>query len=200
MTLRQRRLQQSGFEKIAVVPRKSYLGRFTPLNSIQSAWIKSLLTVWGECVGGKTRAEYRLENSRRFWSEVKPSEWTDTQLSRINDAIEQARKDGFRGMQAIVRARTILWVAPLKQVMEESERRDDADFIESIMLDTFKTDDPVYQVGVKFYTSREKMSDITRGLQGIAPWLSNNEARKRVRWCLEIFRAKVFLAVKRAEF
>ncbi|VTN15488.1 Uncharacterised protein [Raoultella terrigena] len=64
------------------------------------------------------------------------------------------------------------------------------------MLQTFKTDDPIYLVGMQFYTTRNKISDITRDLQLVAPWLTNGEARKRVRWCLEIFRAKVFLAVR----
>lgn len=197
MTPRQRRLHHAGLETIASAPRKSWLGRFTPLAHIQSAWIKSLLTVWGECVGGKTRAQYRLENCSRFFSDVKDSGWSDSQLSRITDAIEQARKEGFKGEQAAARARTILWALPLKDMIEESERRDDADFIEEVMLQTFKTDDPVYLVGMQFYTTRNKISDITRELQLVAPWLTHGEARKRVRWCLEIFRAKVFLVVRR---
>lgn len=37
---------------------------------------------------------------------------------------------------------------------------------------------------------------IVARLQSFAPWLTDGEARKRVRWCLEIFRAKTFLAVR----
>ena len=197
MTPRQRRIHIESLGKAAAAPRKSWLGKFTPLTGVQSAWIKSLLTVWGECVGGKTRAQYRLENCSQFWSEVKQSEWSDNQLSRITDALGQAREEGFRGIQAALRARSILWPVTLSALIEESERRDDADFIEQIMLDTFNQHDPVYLVGMQFYTSRKKISDITRELQQVAPWLSVDEARKRVRWCLEIFRAKVFLAVRR---
>lgn len=197
MTPRQRRIHIEGLGKAASAPRKSWLGKFTPLTGVQSAWIKSLLTVWGECVGGKTRAQYRLENCSQFWSEVKQSEWSDSQLSRITEALGQAREEGFRGVQAALRARAILWPVTLSALIEESERRDDADFIEQTMLDTFNQHDPVYLVGMQFYTSRKKISDITRDLQQVAPWLSVDEARKRVRWCLEIFRAKVFLAVRR---
>jgi hypothetical protein len=197
MTPRQRRIHIEGLGKAAAAPRKSYLGKFTPLKSVQSAWIKSLLTVWGECVGGKTRAQYRLENFSQFWSEVKQSEWSDTQLSRITEALGQAREEGFRGVQAALRARSILWPVTLSALIEESERRDDADFIEQIMLNTFDLHDPVYLVGRQFYTTRKKMSDITRELQHVAPWLTDGEARKRVRWCLEIFQAKVFLTVRR---
>jgi hypothetical protein len=82
-------------------------------------------------------------------------------------------------------------------MIAEAERRDDADFIEEVILKAFKNDDPVYMVGMQFYTTRNKISDIARDLQSVAPWLTNGEARKRVRWCLEIFRAKVFLASRR---
>lgn len=198
MTPRQRRQHHAGLGIIATAPRKSYLGRFTALTTVQSGWIKSLLTVWGECVGGKTCAQYRLENCNRFWAEAKEAEWSDTQLSRITAAIEQARKEGYRGIQSVARARTILW-GPLSvnDMLAEAERRDDTEFIEEVILKTFKADDPVYLVGMQFYTTRKKISDITRELQTVAPWLTSGEARKRVRWCLEIFTAKVFLAVRR---
>ena len=62
----------------------------------------------------------------------------------------------------------------------------------------FETGDPVYLVGVNYYTTRKKISDITREIQLVAPWLTDSEARKRVRWCLEIFRAKAFLSVHKA--
>jgi len=197
MTPRQRRLHHAGLVNVAAAPRKSWLGRFTPLTDIQSGWIKSLITTWGECVGGKTRDQYRLENVGKFWSEVKESEWSDDQLSRITNAITQARSQGFKGAAVFARAKTILWPISLKEMIEKSERNDDADFIELIMLKTFKADDPVYLVGMQFYTSRSKISDISRELQIVAPWLTDGEARKRVRWCLEIFRAKLFLSVRR---
>lgn len=200
MTPRQRRQHQVCLGIVAAAPRKSYLGKFTPLTTIQSGWIKSLITVWGECVGGKTRAQYRLENCRRFVSEAQESGWSDVQLSRITEALEKAREEGYRGIQSVVRAKTLLWgPVTLRDMIAEAERRDDADFIEGVMLKTFKSDDPVYMVGMQFYTTRNKISDIARNLQSVAPWLTSGEARKRVRWCLEIFRAKVFLAVRREQ-
>ncbi|MCK6678264.1 hypothetical protein [Enterobacter asburiae] len=199
MTPRQRRQHFAGLGVVASAVRKSYLGKFTPLTSVQSGWIKSLLTVWGECVGGKTRAQYRLENCSRFFAEASDSAWSDSQLLRITDALEKARLEGYRGAQSVVRAKTLLWGAvSLKDMIAEAERRDDSDFIEEVILKAFKTDDPVYMVGMQFYTTRNKISDIARDLQSVAPWLTNGEARKRVRWCLEIFRAKVFLASRRS--
>ncbi len=196
MTPRQRRAQKTAFERAAAAPRKSYLGRFTPLNGIQSGWIKSLLTTWGEIVGGKTTAQYRLENCNRLVSSAKDDGWSDGQLSRITDALNQAKKEGFRGRQAVARAHTILWSLSLSEMMEQTGRRDDADCIEQAALQAFKSDDPVYIVGVRYYTTRTKISDITRELQMVAPWLTEEKARERVKWCLQIFRAKIFLAVK----
>lgn len=196
MTPKQRRAHRSAIERAAAVPRKSYLGRFRPLNNIQSAWIKSLLTTWGECVGGKTSAQYRLENCNRLISEANKDEWSDSQLSRITAAIDQARDEGFRGRQAVSRAHTILWAVTLSEMIEEASRRDDADMVERAVLKAFKSDDPVYLVGLSYYTTRAKISDITRELQGAAPWLTPDKARERVKWCLQIFRAKAFLSVK----
>ena len=196
MTPRQRRAQKTAFERAAAAPRKSYLGRFTPLNGIQSGWIKSLLTTWGEIVGGKTTAQYRLENCNRLVSSARDDGWSDGQLSRITDALNQAKKEGFKGRQAVARAHTILWSLSLSEMMEQTERRDDADCIEQAALQAFKSDDPVYIVGVRYYTTRAKIADITRELQTVAPWLTDDKARERVKWCLQIFRAKIFLAVK----
>ncbi|MFB0711452.1 hypothetical protein ACEU59_09795 [Buttiauxella noackiae] len=196
MTPKQRRAHRSAIERAAAAPRKSYLGRFTPLTGIQSAWIKSLLTVWGECVGGKTSAQYRLENCNRLITEANKDEWSDSQLSRITAAIDQAREEGFRGRQAIGRAHTILWAATLSEMIEEASRQEDADLVERAVLSGFKSDDPVYQVGLSYYTTRAKISDITRELQMAAPWLTPDKARERVKWCLQIFRAKAFLSVK----
>lgn len=197
MTARQKRNWYSTLERAAAAPRKNYLGRFTALNTIQSAWIKSLLTTWGEIVGGKTTAQYRLENCNRLVSSAKDDGWSDDQLSRITDALKQAKKEGFKGRQAVVRAHTILWPLTLRVMIEQSGRKDDADCIEQAALQAFKSDDPVYIVGVRYYTTRTKIADITRELQLVAPWLTKDEARKRVSWCLEIFRAKIFLAVRR---
>lgn len=199
MTPRQKRHYIEGLNKVTMAPRKSWLGRFTPLSSVQSAWIKSLLTVWGECVGGKTRAQYRLENCNRLLPGGKEADWSDAQLNRITAAIEQAKKEGFKGLQAVARARTILRPVTLTMMIEEAERKDDADFIEQAALCIFSANDPVYLVGLRYYTTRKKSSDIARELQQIAPWLTTDEARKRVRWCLEIFRAKVFISARKIE-
>lgn len=194
MTPRQRRLQQSAFEKAAAAPRKSWLGKCILLTGIQSGWIKSLLTTWGEGVGGKTAP--RMPRSHACWNVLKGWNWSEKALERFTTALNQAREEGFRGQQAMNRAHSILWPQSPANVIDEALHSDDVDFVEQCVLQALDINDPVYVVGLQYYTTRKKISDITRELQAIAPWLTQEKARERVKWCLQIFRAKVYLSAK----
>lgn len=196
MTLRQKRQYFEGLGKTAMAPRKSWLGKSILLTDVQSGWIKSLLTVWGECVRGGTAPAKPCGHS--CWQVIRGKNWSDKALERFTAALNQAREEGYRGEQAMRRARSILWPEPPSSLIDEAISSDDAEFMEDVVLQAFDLKDPVYIVGRQYYTTRKKISDITRDLQSLAPWLTDNEARKRVRWCLEIFRAKVFLSTKRA--
>lgn len=196
MTPRQRRQYFEGLEKTAIAPRKSWLGKSILLNDVQSGWIKSLLTVWGECVRGGTAPAKPCGHS--CWHVIRGKNWSDKALERFTAALNQAREEGYRGEQAMRRARSILWPEPPSSLIDEAMSSDDAEFMEDVVLQAFDLKDPVYIVGRQYYTTRKKISDITRELQSLAPWLTDNEARKRVRWCLEIFRAKVFLSARHA--
>jgi hypothetical protein len=194
MTPRQKRQYFEGLGKTAMAPRKSWLGKSILLTDVQSGWVKSLLTVWGECVRGGTAPAKPCGHS--CWNVLRGRNWSDKALERFTVALNKAREEGFRGEAALRRARTILWPEPQVRVIDEAINSDDAKFIEGVVLQAFDLKDPVYIVGRQYYTTRKKISDITRDLQSLAPWLTDNEARKRVRWCLEIFRAKVFLSAR----
>jgi len=194
MTPRQKRQYFEGLGKTAMAPRKSWLGKSILLTDVQSGWVKSLLTVWGECVRGGTAPAKPCGHS--CWNALRGRNWSDKALERFTVALNKAREEGFRGEAALRRARTILWPEPQVRVIDEAINSDDAKFIEGVVLQAFDLKDPVYIVGRQYYTTRKKISDITRDLQSLAPWLTDNEARKRVRWCLEIFRAKVFLSAR----
>lgn len=195
MTPRQRRLHQQGLATVAAAPRKSWLGRFTPLTNIQGGWIKSLLSTWGEGVRGG--AAPRMPREHSCWNVIRRGRWSDKALERFTVALEQARSEGFKGEQALKRAHCIIWPQTPGSVIDEAITNDDVDFIEESVLSAFDINDPVYIVGLQYYTTRRKIADISRELQAIAPWLTDGEARKRVRWCLEIFRAKVFLSSRK---
>lgn len=194
MTPRQRRQYFEGLGKTAMAPRKSWLGKSVLLNDVQSGWIKSLLTVWGESGRGGTAPAKPCGHS--CWNVLRGKNWSDKALERFTVALNKAREEGFRGEAALRRARKLLWPEPPVRVIDEAIDSDDAEFMEDVVLQTFDLKDPVYIVGRQYYTTRKKIADITRDLQSLAPWLTDNEARKRVRWCLEIFRAKVFLSAR----
>ena len=196
MTPRQRRNHIEALGKAAMAPRKSWLGKSILLNDIQSGWIKSLLTVWGEFVRGGTAPAKPCGHS--CWNVLRGKNWSDKALERFTAALNQAREEGYRGEQAMRRARSIRWPKSPVSVIDQAMSSDDAKFMENVILLAFDLKDPVYIVGRQYYTTRKKIADITRDLQHLAPWLTDSEARKRVRWCLEIFRAKVFLSARNA--
>lgn len=102
MTPRQRRNHFDALGKAAAALRKSWLGKCILLTGIQSGWIKSLLTTWGEGVGGKTAP--RLPRGHACWNVLKGRNWSDKALERFTVALNQAREEGFRGQQAMNRA------------------------------------------------------------------------------------------------
>ncbi|EJJ3922262.1 hypothetical protein NI479_004536 [Salmonella enterica] len=194
MTPRQRRQHRNAIEKAAAAPRKSWLGKFKPLTQVQSAWVKSLLSVWGEGMSGGTAP--RMPRGHECWNVLRGGHWSDKALERFTAALNQARSEGFKGQQALNRAHTILWPQATTSIIDEALHNDDVDFVEQSVLMAFDANDPVYIVGLQYYTTRKKISDITRELQAIAPWLTPEKARERVKWCLQIFRAKVFLSAR----
>ncbi|HDR2471490.1 TPA: hypothetical protein QCI26_005046 [Enterobacter soli] len=195
MTPRQRRSHIEALGKAAISPRKSWLGKSMLLTTIQSAWIKSLLSTWGEGVRGGTAP--RMPRGHSCWNVIRGGRWSDKALERFTAALDQARGEGFKGEQALKRAHCIIWPQTPSSIIDEAITSDDVDFVEQSVLAVFDINDPVYVVGLMYYTTRKKIADITRELQAIAPWLTDGEARKRVRWCLEIFRAKVFLSSRK---
>lgn len=198
MTPRQKRIQRSAMEKAAAAPRKSYLGRFTPLTCIQSAWVKSLLSVWGECYGGRT-SEVAMLGGYRFWSCLKAEEWSDKQAKHITDTLRGLHKIGYRGEALQKMAMGILWPQKsLAEMMNGTVFEDDCNFVERCILNALSSHDPVYVVGISFYARHKRISDIANLLQSVAPWLTRKQAEDRVRWCLTHFNAAVFLVMKSA--
>lgn len=195
MTPLQRRRQNTAMSEVAIATHKRYLGRPELLTGIQSAWIKSLLTVWGESQRGETYP--RKLTAHSCWWSVKGARWSDKALERFTAAIEQARAEGFRGPNALKRAQVILWPKQESSVIDTAISNDDAEFMEKCVLDAFEVTDPIYIVGMSYYTTRKKISDITRELQKLAPWLTADQSRERVKWCLKIFQGKAFLAARK---
>ncbi|CAM8424084.1 hypothetical protein SK39_04575 [Citrobacter sp. BIDMC107] len=153
-SLRQRRAHQSALEHAATAPNKRWLGKSTLLTGIQSAWIKSLLCVWGESIRGGIAP--RTPTTHACWRSLKGMHWSDAALERFTEALNQARDEGFKGELALKRAHAILWPKQPACIIDEAITNDDADFMERCVLEAFETTDPVYVIGVRYYTTRKK--------------------------------------------
>lgn len=195
---RRKLIRINAFHQAAIAPRKSYLGRFKPLNDIQAAWIKSLLSAWGDEFGGKTREEYCLGGAG-FWACLRDEEWSNSAAKNITGTLLKLHCIGYRGADLLEMAQSILWPKEsLSEMMSKCDAIENNDFIEQAILATLTRDDPVYIVGIEYYTNKKRISEIARNLINVAPWLTRKQSEDRARWCLEIFRAKVFLSVRNA--
>ncbi|MFP2517065.1 hypothetical protein [Buttiauxella agrestis] len=106
---------------------------------------------------------------------------------------------GHRGEGLLIRAELILW--PQKtfgDTLTACGKRENEDFIEQAILRAVRIDDPVYIVGEYFYGKHKTIAYISHKLQVIAPWLTDKQARDRVKWCLEHFQSRVYLSLKSA--
>lgn len=200
MTPLQKRKNLQALQHCASAPRKSWLGRFTPLNDIQSAWVKALLCAWGETYGGRTCEERSLDGGhitpREFWARLSAADWTEERAEQITTVINELHSSGLRGEALLCTACQKLFPGSLAAAIGRAADREHADFMEEAILSAFTRDDPVRLVGMNYYTRHQKVSDIARSLQLVAPWLTPDKARERAKWALQVFRAKVFLAVR----
>jgi hypothetical protein len=84
----------------------------------------------GEGVRGGMAPRKPTEHS--CWRGLKGGRWSDKVLERFTAAIEQARREGFSGPQALNRARSILWPQPTSSLIDTAIHDDDVEFIESV--------------------------------------------------------------------
>lgn len=54
------------------------------------------------------------------------------------------------------RAHSILWPQSPASVIDEALHNDDVDFVEQCVLQALDINDPVYVVGLQYYTTRKK--------------------------------------------
>lgn len=197
MTPSERKKYTAALLHCAGAPRKSWLGRFTPLTAIQSAWIKTLLTAWGEGYGGKTSEQIRIEGQGQdFWEHMRKTDWSEDKARQITEVMQTLRGEGLSGPSLLFSANRILFPGSLADYINDACDRENAEFMEAAILQAFNIHDPIFIIGKPYYTRRQSIARLARKLQELAPWLTDDKARERVKWCLQIFRAKVFLTVR----
>lgn len=194
-----RQLKNNAWSAAAAAPRKSYLGKLKRLNEVQAGWIKSLLSVWGECVGGST-AGHLTGGGGSFWGCIIHEDWNDDQAQKITRVLNELRKAGYKGEELIAMAKTIIWPKEsLADMIANAKEADDATFVESVILKAFKKDNPVYILGLDYYTTTKTVTDMGRYMRHYhAPHLTRIQSEDRVRWCIELFNYAAFVAIRAA--
>ncbi|QHD95034.1 hypothetical protein GSM99_11230 [Proteus terrae subsp. cibarius] len=74
---------------------------------------------------------------------------------------------------------------------------DEADFVEKAILKAFDKSNPVYVVATDYYLGRNTMQTLANYIQQqIAPWLTTKQCIDRVRWCITLFNAKLYMVLQ----
>ncbi|WP_227136717.1 hypothetical protein [Kosakonia radicincitans] len=186
--------QNIAWSELAKVPRRSYLGKYRRLKPSQARWVRSLLSLWGSVYGGS--GTEHLSGGGGMWSMIITG-WSGEQQEKITDVLTRLKKIGYSGENLIVMARAILWPKKsLSEIIASAIDRDEADFMEAVILKSFPKEGLVYEVGKRYYASRQPLVDMARWMQyHYAPFLTEKQCIDRIRWCVELFNSAVFFTL-----
>ncbi|MEQ2027549.1 hypothetical protein ABLB84_17760 [Xenorhabdus szentirmaii] len=74
---------------------------------------------------------------------------------------------------------------------------DEADFVEKAILKAFSKSNPIYVLATDYYLRRNTVQTLANYMQSdIAPWLTTKQCIDRVRWCISLFHAKVYMVLQ----
>lgn len=182
-------MAEQAWHQLAKTPRKSYLAKVKRLTPMQERWVKAILGLWASEVGGTV---YYGGSGNGIWRFV--SGWSGEEMDRFTQVFDSLSKLGYQGQELLQKAQILLW--PEKSIgnlLQRAGDQDDADFVEKTILQTFTKSDPIYIVARKYYIGRHTVQELANYMQRhIAPWLTNKQCADRVRWCIELFNARVF--------
>ncbi|SCC65717.1 hypothetical protein [Kosakonia oryziphila] len=186
--------QNTEWSELAKVPRRSYLGKYRRLKPSQERWIRSLLSLWGSVYGGS--GTEHLSGGGGMWSMIITG-WSGEQQEKIADVLTRLKKIGYSGENLIVMARAILWPKKsLNEIISNAIDRDEADFMEAVILKSFPEENLIYKVGKRYYSSRQPLVDMARWMQyHYAPFLTEKQCIDRIRWCVDLFNSSVFFTL-----
>ncbi len=184
----------TAWAELAKVPRRSYLGKYRRLTPSQSRWIRSLLNHWGAVFGGS--GTEHLSGGGGMWSMIITG-WSGDQQEKITNVLTRLRGMGYEGANLIVMAKALLWPKKtLSDIIDDAIDRDEADFMEAIILKSFPKETMVYTIGKNYYKNRQPMVDMARWMQHYhAPHLTEKQCIDRVRWCIDLFNSAVYFTL-----
>lgn len=164
------------------------------INRSQQAWIRHLLTLWGQHLGGEDYDRGEVNVIGRLMMRC---EWSEQKGRQIEKIVSELHCEGLRGEELFRKARDLLMPqTSASNIIALAKESDDAAFVEAVMVKTFGHDNPIKNVARLRYCKRKSVQNIGASLiyyTSITP----KEARNRMEWALEILEGEMFYAIER---
>ncbi|WP_416778318.1 hypothetical protein ACNFJN_08950 [Xenorhabdus budapestensis] len=187
----------NSYRHVASAPRKSYLGKARRLTPPQERWVKAILSLWADEMGGLVYSGgYGDGGCDGIWRFV--SGWSGEQQEKFMTVFEWLRNGGYRGEELLKTAHMILFPKQsLSDMFQRANDVDEADFVEKAILKAFSKSNPVYVLATDYYLRRNTVQTLANYMQSeIAPWLTVKQCIDRVKWCISLFHAKVYMILQ----
>lgn len=166
-----------------------------PINESQQAWVRHMLTLWGQHIGNE---DYDRSEVNVIGRLMMRSEWSEQKGKQIEKIVSELYCEGLRGDELFRKARDLLIPqSATANIIALAKESDDAAFVETVMVRTFGRDNPVKNVARLRYCKCKSAQNIERALIYHTE-ISVKEARNRIEWALNILEGEMFYALNRA--
>ncbi|MEI2264216.1 hypothetical protein [Erwinia sp. CGal63] len=164
------------------------------INKSQQAWVRHLLTVWGDHMSGD---EYERSEVNVIGRLMMRCEWSEQKGRQIEKVVTELHCEGYRGEELMRKARDILVPqSAAGNIIALAKESDDAAFMESVIVKTFGRDNPIRSVVRLRYCKCKSAQNIASSLIYFTG-ITQKEARNRMEWASDILEGELYYAVKR---
>lgn len=189
-------MKNKHWQQLAKAPRKSYLDKVQRITPVQDRWVGSVLNMWGDAVGGNTAPTGKCGVIGRL---MISTEWDENKGASIVKTVEDLHKLGYRGTDLFQKAKEILNPRnSFSNLFTRANEGEEAAFVDQVVLKEFTQGNPIRAVAIQYYCERKDMQEIACYLNRVhAPHLTLKQCIDRIRWCREIFKARMFYSLVR---
>ena len=189
----QQLVRLSGIRSAAEM-RRLFGNGWKTINRSQQAWVRHLLTVWGDHLGSEDYDRGEVNVIGRLMMRC---EWSEQKGKQIEKIVSQLHCEGLRGEELFRKARDLLMPqTSTANIIALAKESDDAAFVESVLVKTFGKDNPLRNVARLRYCKRKSAQNIGSCLIYYTR-ITPKEARNRVEWAMDIIEGEMFYAIKR---
>ncbi|QII37872.1 hypothetical protein G3M83_09260 [Rouxiella badensis] len=164
------------------------------INTSQRAWIRHLLTVWGDHYSGEEGERGEINLLGRLMMRC---EWIEQQAKQIEKVYTRLHCEGLRGDELLREAKNLLLPnTSAGNIIALAKESDDAAFIEAVIVKTFGRENPIRYVARLRYCRRKSAQNLMRALS-YHTGITSKEARNRMEWAERMLEGELFYAVNR---